>query len=645
MFLCAVLVAVHLAMCPAMALEEVELAPFMTELHAESPVFSDVFVRRPGKLYFIAQRYNDVHFNYKELRFSVVDAAWHTDRWKAVEERTTEWHVNKMVESVKSESCIVGIVDMREYVASLPPGQASVRIKAWYKDTAAFEQNVALLPGTEESEAQGTAVPGYSYLSVFSLVDPALSYDQLEAWAVYHARIGVDHFELYFQGTLRGPRSKGLVRASTGQSEGESAWASFQRLSATLGGNVSVSVAQWTLPFWGAPRHSSAALHGATAAAAARASVSAVSITNANANADVDADAEASILPCGQAPGTECFHTSQVMAQQSALYRRRFRSEWIAYVDTDEFMVVHPHFKSLAHQLRSYRRAAISHAVLWNAYFVLVPSGHPLVQHKNGSTNVVATLSQATLSSSDVVREGDIVRFQNRPKNIVNTDNTVLVGVHGVHIAKDGTGMQGTKSYVLHHARPKKVGGLGVISTRVRTSFQTLLRLPRRDGHHLAGAPPATRVKKEAAKGKVEAETETLGALGRFEEGMERKRHEETLRNRAGAQANLGYFVPPQSLTTGDMPPPVRDSGSLPRALQLAAVGLAGYFLLLACRRYWGWAGSGSGSDSGSGEKRVKSPFAESSTKMRATKDRDQEKEKKKGKGKEKKIRKAIEPP
>ena len=521
--------AVHIAV--AAELKHTHVKPFYSGTHNTSPVFSDVFLRRSGTLVLVAQRYNDISFNLHDLRFSISSTSAQEPALDGIAGKGTDKDFKpsiQIMESVTSESCIVAYIEHKALTAftqSLPPGQATISLGVAYRNDPTRHMYVDVVTGSGD---KGYRPAGdYSYLTLFALVDPATPYDQLEAWALYHAGIGVDRFELYFQKSLAD--SPALRRRRGGHAVGVSAQDSFTTLARTVGGagthtsnnnkvNVTVAVAEWLLPFWGTPKRGKK--HNP--------SIPTPIPTSKRTGAK-------KMLSCARGFDAECYHTAQPMAQNSVLHRRRGRSKWIAYVDTDEFMVVNPAFPSLDRQLRSYRHRAISHAVLWNSYFVLVPRGEVCshsrlapnptlnpnpgpdpgpdpnpnlppypnpdpnpdldrytrlkepVQYRNGSSNIVRDLTLETMRSSDVIREGDINRFKNRPKIIANTDNALVVGVHNVHISRGDAGTQGTRSFLLHLARPERIGGIEAIRARVRTSFATLLTLPRRDLQHLTG--------------------------------------------------------------------------------------------------------------------------------------------------------------
>ena len=91
---------------------------------------------------------------------------------------------------MSSESCIIGYVEheaLTAFAQSLPPGQATISLGVAYRNESTRHMDVDVITGVGEKGYQPAA--DYSYLTLFALVDPATPYDQLEAWALYHAGI------------------------------------------------------------------------------------------------------------------------------------------------------------------------------------------------------------------------------------------------------------------------------------------------------------------------------------------------------------------------------------------------------------------------------------------------------------------------
>jgi len=426
-----------------------------SKTNPKTPIFSDIFIKS-HQIYAVAQRYpakNSV--KYKNLVFSL-----------SVDQGNINFTASSVIEQPGYESCIILNVNspvLKQLSSKLVAiGETHIKMVIYNNNYEIFEVDVPIVDIDVITNRWK-----HNQIAMFSLVSSRLPYDELSMWVNYHAKIGIGHFILYYQGYLdepRIPRQQVLTQGQGQEQQGKgvSAISMFEFLAKNVDvPDVTFTIAEWNYDFWG------------------------------GGGEEQQQGQQGQWGKKNKMKGNDRFHTSQLMAQQSALYRSKFRCKWLAFFDTDEFITVNPKFPSLRSQLKSYSVNAISHVVFWNSYFILFPKELLYSSEQQNKEiiqkAIVTELTAKTFNENDIIRERDLFKQTNRPKFIANVENVVLVGVHDVRFIKDGKGMQGSQSFYLHHLSLSKGYTLRkYINDPVKTTITSLLQLPRQDIDHFS---------------------------------------------------------------------------------------------------------------------------------------------------------------
>ena len=187
---------------------------------------------------------------------------------------------------------------------------------------------------------------------------------------------------------------------------------------------------------------------------------------------------------------------NQLSVSQDLLYRLKGVPNngvdiWVSSMDVDEFMVVHPRYRSAPAMVTNLMKTCGSLSFA-SSFFSLIPRSAAMQQHHHQQvpSNLsdwehLAMASNFTLSELEggiIVHEANLQEHY-RPKNLFFTRGVVYMGGHEVAEFIPGFHPCWSGSYFLHYGENGRGRGISTMKKPEITSLQELLQLPRNESN------------------------------------------------------------------------------------------------------------------------------------------------------------------